>query len=61
MTTEKRFVKIKEACAITGLSQYRLRIMCREGSIPVLRSGTVYLINLPALLRQLDAESEGRE
>jgi len=58
MTTEKRFVKIKEACAITGCSQYYLRKRCRDGSIPCVMSGPVYMINLPALLRMLDEESE---
>lgn len=60
MTTEKKFVKIKEACLLTGLSQYYLRNGCRDGSIPCVMSGPVYMINLPALLRKLDAESEGK-
>lgn len=52
------FMKIKDACAVTGLSQYFLRNGCKDGSIPCIKSGTVYLINVPALLRKLDADSE---
>lgn len=47
------FQKIPEACKTTGLSQYFLRAGCRDGSIPHVKSGTVYLINVPKLLRQL--------
>lgn len=50
------FQKIQKACKTTGLSQYFLRKGCRDGSIPCVKSGTVYLINVPALLRQLGAE-----
>ncbi|MGI5963803.1 MAG: hypothetical protein ACOX7N_08865 [Lawsonibacter sp.] len=47
------FQKIPEACKTTGLSQYFLRKGCRDGSIPCVKSGTVYLVNVPALLRKL--------
>ena len=47
------FQKIPEACKTTGLSQHFLRAGCRDGSIPHVKSGTVYLINVPKLLRQL--------
>lgn len=50
------FMKIKDACKVTGLSCYYLRRGVRDGSIPHIKSGTVYLINVPALLRQLGAE-----
>lgn len=49
------FQKIHEACATTGLSQYYLRNGCKDGSIPHIKSGGVYYINVPALLRQLGA------
>lgn len=51
------FMKIKDACKVTGLSQYYLRNGCKNGTIPHIKSGTVYLINVPALLRQLNAAS----
>ena len=50
------FQKISEACKTTGLSQYFLRKGCKDGTVPHIRSGNVYMVNIPALLRQLDAE-----
>lgn len=50
------FMKIKDACKVTGLSCYFLRRGVKDGSIPHIKSGTVYLINISALLRQLGAE-----
>lgn len=61
MTTSKKptpFLKIKEAAQVTGLSQYYLRMGCRDGSIPCTRSGATYFVNIPALLRQLGADGE---
>lgn len=51
------FQKIAEASNTTGLSQYFLRNGCKAGTVPHVKSGTVYLVNIPALLRKLDAES----
>lgn len=50
------FQKIPEACKTTGLSQYFLRRGCRNGTVPCVRSGTVYLVNVPKLLRELGVE-----
>lgn len=55
------FMKIKDACKATGMSQYYLRMGCRDGTIPCVRIGTVYMINVPALLQKLDAESRGEQ
>lgn len=55
------FQKIPEACKTTGLSQYFLRKGCKAGTIPHVKSGGTYYINVPALLRQLGAESEREE
>ena len=52
------FQKIVDACRITGLSQYFLRQGCKEGSIPHIKSGQTYYINVPELLRQLGAVRE---
>lgn len=49
------FQRIPAACRITGLSQYFLRSGCKDGSVPHVMSGNVYLVNVPALLRKLDA------
>lgn len=43
------FMKIKDACAVTGLSQYFLRQGCRDGSVPHVKSGPTYYVNVPAL------------
>ena len=56
----KPYQKIPEACKTTGLSQYFLRQGCKNGTIPHVKSGTVYMINVPALLRKLNADENGR-
>lgn len=53
MSINTPFQKIPQACKTTGLSQYFLRKGCKDGSIPCVKSGTVYLVNVPALLRKL--------
>lgn len=50
------FQKIPEACKTTGISMYRLRKMCKDGTAPHIKSGSVYLVNVPALLKQLGVE-----
>lgn len=48
------FQKITEACRTTGLSQYFLRRGCKDGTIPHIKSGSTYYINVPELLGQLN-------
>lgn len=50
------FQKIAQAATTTGLSQYYLRSGCKDGSVPHVRSGTTYLVNVPALLHKLGAD-----
>lgn len=50
------FQTIPEACRTTGLSKYYLRKGCQEGNIPHIKSGNVFYINIPALLKQLGVE-----
>lgn len=52
------FQKIPDACRTTGLSQYFLRKGCCDGSIPCVRSGPTYYVNVPELLKQLGAASK---
>ena len=47
------FQKIAEACKTTGLSQYFLRQGCKDGTIPHVKSGGAYYINIPALMEAL--------
>ena len=53
----KKFARIREAAAATGLSQHFLRRGCQNGSLPHIRSGATYYVNIPALLEQLDKQS----
>ena len=53
----KPFLKIADAATVTGLSQYYLRQGCKAGTIPHIKSGSVYFVNVPALLRELGAEN----
>lgn len=55
--SEAMFSSIREAAIETGLSQYMIRIGCREGSIPHIRRGEKYYINMALFRRQLDGES----
>ena len=57
------FLKISDACRETGLSTYYLRKGCKDGTIPHIKSGTVYLIDMEALLTKLHgaAELNGRD
>jgi hypothetical protein len=52
------FQKIPDACRTTGLSQYFLRKGCRDGSIPHIKSGPTYYVNVPALLKQLGVPAQ---
>lgn len=49
---------ILEASAASGLSQSYLRKGCRDGTIPHIRIGTKFMINLPALYDQLNIPYE---
>lgn len=51
------FMKIGAASKATGLSMYYLRQGCRDNTIPHIRSGQTYFVNVPKLLAMLDAES----
>lgn len=59
MEIKTPFQKIPEACKTTGLSQYYLRKGCKDGSIPHIRSGPTYYINVPELLEKLKAGDAG--
>lgn len=56
-TPSAPFQKIADACRITGLSQYFLRNGCKDGSIPHIKSGGTYYINVPALLKKLEVNA----
>ena len=51
------FQKFQQASKTTGLSVYFLRKGCKDGSLPHIKSGGTYYVNVVALLRQLGADS----
>lgn len=51
------FQKIEDAVKTTGLSAWFLRRGCRDGSIPCVRSGRTFYVNIPQLLQQFGATS----
>lgn len=53
------YQKIPEACKSTGLSQYFLRNGCKNGTIPHVKSGPTYYIDVQALLERLRGETNG--
>ncbi|MBS6217156.1 MAG: hypothetical protein KH704_09560 [Clostridiales bacterium] len=63
MSAQKQtpFQTIEQACKTTGLSMYYLRRGCWDGTVPHVKSGRVYYINIPALLRSLGATTEESE
>ena len=52
------FQSIQDAVKTTGLSSYYLRNGCRDGTVPHVKSGSKYLVNVPLLLRQLGVPEE---
>ena len=53
------FQKIPEACKTTGLSMYFLRKGCKDGSLPHVKSGQTYYVNVPELLDKLKSGGTG--
>ena len=51
------FRTIAEASRLTGLSMYYLRNGCIAGTVPHVRCGTIYRVDVPALLEKLRAEN----
>lgn len=52
-----RYQNIAHACRTTGLSQYYLRNGVKAGTVPHIRSGRVYMIDVPALYAALEREA----
>ncbi len=50
---------IKEAAALVdGLTEYRVRELCRSGELPCIKAGKKYLINRDVLIRFLGGDTE---
>lgn len=55
--TGKPYLSIPEASRATGLAICWLRKGCRENKIPHIMAGSKYMVCVPLLLQQLEAES----
>ncbi len=54
--TKITMLTIKEAAALVdGLTEYRVRQLCRSGELPTVKAGKKYLINKDNLLRFLSS------
>ena len=53
------FMSIKDTSTATGLSQKFLRNGLRSGTIPHIRVGTKYMINIPAFMETLNTITKG--
>lgn len=51
------FQGIDDTARLTGASRCFVRAGCRDGSIPCVKFGTKYMVNLPAFLEMLDEQS----
>lgn len=54
------FQRRRGAAEITGLSMEYLRQGCVDGTIPHIKVGSDYLINMPLFLEQLNAASNSQ-
>ena len=56
---EAQLQSIASASYVTGLSKKYIRAGCRAGTIPHVRIGSDYKINVPLLMDQIDRASNG--
>lgn len=52
---------IDNTARLTGASRFFIRNGCRDGSIPCIKSGSKYMVNLPLFLEMLDRLSKGED
>lgn len=53
----KPFQTIADASRTTGISQFALRRGCKDGTLPHIRTGKTYLLNMRLLMQRLDEQS----
>ena len=57
--TEITMLTIKEAAALVdGLTEYRVRQLCRSGELPCIKAGKKFLINKDVLIRFLGGDTD---
>lgn len=54
---EQKFQTIRQTAKLGILSEYNLRLRLAQGRLPGVYSGNRFMVNLPLLEKQLDAES----
>lgn len=54
---EQKFQTIRQTAKLGILSEYNLRLRLAQGRLPGVYAGNRFMINLPLLEKQLDAES----
>ena len=58
--TKVKLPTIKQAAAvIEGLTEYRIRQLCRAGELPCIKAGKKYLINEQTLIDVISAMDRG--
>lgn len=57
----KRFLTIRQAAMIVGLSHSRIRQWVKDGQVPGFYSGTRFYVNMPKFRKALDAGTVGRK
>ena len=57
--TEITMLTIKEAAALVdGLTEYRVRQLCRSGELPCIKAGKKFLINKDVLITFLGGDTD---
>lgn len=51
------FKTIRQTAALGFVTEHRLRLMVAEGSVPGIKTGNRFMVNVDALAEQLDRES----
>ena len=59
--SDKMFMTISETVAATGFSKRFIRTGIKNGTIPFIKSGNRFLINVPRLIEDLDNQSMKRK
>lgn len=59
MINKPTMLTIKQAAALVdGLTEYRVRELCKSGQLPCLMAGKKYLINKEVLFRYLRGDAD---
>lgn len=61
MTTINAFKTIRQTAALGILPEYRLRLMYKDNRLPGIYSGSRFLVNVSALIEQLNEETIKQE